>query len=934
MNTIDLNNCYNGDGFSFASNPNDGDFDDLGYSYPAENFPKATNSFGIENVIFILPSAANGKNNFYIPDGKKIEINAKADRLFILASSIGGNSFIEAEVKTTKRKYKIRFNITDWANLPAFGEKVFAVFPCRHKPKGGDSLKIKIFFYTVYLKPIIKGEKIKWIKFNKQSNSRIFALTTAFTENKIMLPNGKSKPEDPDYFSFSPNSKEENYFLYSKGDSGIIGTATRCLYKNGEGVKYKLNFDSSGQLMIKVQGEGSIIMSYSNDGSNYTDKILEPIDDNLQAEVSINENCKLFLKFAAKDDNDASIYKISFLKIPIENSNFKMAGKEDWIGFVSHYPVLKNGADLMPYTENSVIAFRPAEWSRTEPEKNEFHFDDIDDMLNYAEKYDLYCIPMIEIDPCHTPKWLLKEIKARGEIQKDAAVYPFNEPALHSEYFRKRMRITIKKIIEYMKKKDVNNRIAGYIAGAEWWYILGGRYQKVDIDAYKKWLKKKYNNDIKALSKAWGENLKSFDDAEPVRAAYTSGFKNGENRGTANCPVRDYDKFTQVFIKGDKKYKINTRKPLVFKAKIKTENVSNGGVTLLMKAHSKLSAMALLYSDTINGTHNWTDLVLDGYPLPPERDEVEVEIHFNGSGEVWLDSLYLGPEDGSKNLLDNPDFELGKDTPENWILNNSSSEGKYKIELVNGKGFNNSRCIKISNSELSVPRKKSDPYINRQWDDFQEFGHESSKEIFDFIGSCIKEIDRKNPVISYGTVLFPFFWGWDELQCGIHLYSVAKMKNMDYLGMQLPSHGGDFHPITCPIDIARRYDKPLYVMDLLDWTAGPEIGFDKMMRVAHATLQHGANGFLTYCWFAPGGDYKFFTKWTFEELRKFNVDSRIARKFTQGKKINPDMLLIMPLLETTWTDPNGIKNDPDDFVGWYKMLIQSQHYFDVALLKT
>ena len=188
MNTVDLSKCYNANGFSFASNPAEGNFDGLGYSYPAEEFPKTTNSFGIENVIFKLPSVTNGEKNFYIPDGKKIEINAKADRLFILASSIGGNSFIEAEIKTTKRKYKIRFNITDWAELPAFGEDIFATFSCRHNPKAGDSLKVKIFFYTVFLKPLIKNEKIKWIKFNKQSNSRIFALTTAFTENKLMSP--------------------------------------------------------------------------------------------------------------------------------------------------------------------------------------------------------------------------------------------------------------------------------------------------------------------------------------------------------------------------------------------------------------------------------------------------------------------------------------------------------------------------------------------------------------------------------------------------------------------------------------------------------------------------------------------------------------------------------------------------------------------------
>ncbi len=327
MKPVDLSGYYNGDGFSFSNNQKDGNFDGLGYSYPAEEFPKSTNSFGIEKVAFVLPSVADGKNNFYVPDGKRIEINAKADRLFILASSIGGNSFIEAEIKTTKRKYKIRFNITDWAESPAFGEKLFAMFSCRHKLEGGDSLKVKMFFYTVFLKPLIKDEKIEWIKFIKQSNSRIFALTTAFTEKKIMLSKGKNKPKDPNYFSFYPNSKEENYFLYSKGGSDIIGTDTRCIYKNSEGVIYKLAFHNSGQLIIKIQGEGGLIMSSSNDGSNYTDRVLNFADDYAQTEVTVDNSCKLFLKFSTEDENDVSIHKISFLKIPTENSKFQMAGR-------------------------------------------------------------------------------------------------------------------------------------------------------------------------------------------------------------------------------------------------------------------------------------------------------------------------------------------------------------------------------------------------------------------------------------------------------------------------------------------------------------------------------------------------------------------------------------------------------------------------------
>ena len=612
-----------------------------------------------------------------------------------------------------------------------------------------------------------------------------------------------------------------------------------------------------------------------------------------------------------------------------KNTKLIMSGREDWIGFISHYPILKEGADLLPKTGNSVIAVRPAEWSRIEPRKNDFHFDDIDKTLSYAEKNDIYCVAMIEIDPCHTPKWLKQEIKERGETQKDAFIYYFNEPALHSKYFRDRMNVAITNIISYIKKKDKKHRIVGYIAGAEWWYYLGGRYQKVDIDAFKKWLKNKYKNDISALSKEWGKKFKNFNEVKPIRAAYSWGLGDGENKGTANLPVRDYDKLTLVYIKSSKKYKINPGDSPVFKIKVKTENLRGGGVTLKLIAHSKISAPAVLYSPTINGTHDWMELAVKDYPFPPERDFAEVEVHFLGSGKAWIDDLYLGPKNGKTNYLANSNFERKNFI--GWKTNCWSTEGKYNLELKANKGINQSFCIEFSNSSPPILHKKSDPNINKQWSDFQEFGHDSVTNLFDYLGESIKKIDTSRPVISYGTCLYTYFWGWDELQNGMDLRKIAKMKNMDFLGAQLPSHRGDFHPITCPLDIARKYKKPLYVMDLLDWTAGPEIGFDKMMRVAHATLQHGANGFLTYCWFAPGGDYKFFTKWSDDELKKFNVYSRIARKFTQKKKINPDLLLVMPMLETTWTDPNGIKNDPEDFVGWYKMLIQNQYYFDVAL---
>jgi hypothetical protein len=295
MQPVDLGEYYNGDGFSYAENPKDENFDGDGYSYPAEELLSNSNGFVAEKVVFIIPSVADGDKNFYTPDGKEIKINAKADRLFILASSINGNSSIEAEIKTTKQKYKIHFNVTDWARPPAFGEKVFAIFSGRHNSSGGDSNKPRIFFYRVFLKLPLKDEKIEWVKFMKQPKARIFALTSALTEDYSMLAKGKEEPDDPDYFSFYPNSKEENYFLYSKGNSKIIGAGTRYLHGKGEGIIYKFKFDAGELLKINIHAQGAPEISYSNEGSNYIKRNLTFIGNKAQTEIIVGNSGKLFL---------------------------------------------------------------------------------------------------------------------------------------------------------------------------------------------------------------------------------------------------------------------------------------------------------------------------------------------------------------------------------------------------------------------------------------------------------------------------------------------------------------------------------------------------------------------------------------------------------------------------------------------------------------
>ena len=101
--------------------------------------------------------------------------------------------------------------------------------------------------------------------------------------------------------------------------------------------------------------------------------------------------------------------------------------------------------------------------------------------------------------------------------------------------------------------------------------------------------------------------------------------------------------------------------------------------------------------------------------------------------------------------------------------------------------------------------------------------------------------------VSYLTYSFAFPAEWDYTQqVAIAPDEVARRgRDIDVFGMQLCSADGDPYRATCCLDVVRKYGKPMWVVDLVDFTSGVHIGLPAMEK-ATQVIAHGAEG-IVYC---------------------------------------------------------------------------------------
>jgi hypothetical protein len=148
--------------------------------------------------------------------------------------------------------------------------------------------------------------------------------------------------------------------------------------------------------------------------------------------------------------------------------------------------------------------------------------------------------------------------------------------------------------------------------------------------------------------------------------------------------------------------------------------------------------------------------------------------------------------------------------------------------------------------------------------------------------------------------------------------------------MQLASAEGDYDSVTCAFDLLRRHGKPLWAIDLLDFTRGVALGREGLTRLSLSVLQHGGRGIQYYCWW--GTPHYNYLDLGLEDLRAMLTETREQAARLGAAAPVAEVALIMPRMpQYLPLDPPP--NDWADFMGWYKLLVRAGVCPDVFTLE-
>jgi hypothetical protein len=287
------------------------------------------------------------------------------------------------------------------------------------------------------------------------------------------------------------------------------------------------------------------------------------------------------------------------------------------------------------------------------------------------------------------------------------------------------------------------------------------------------------------------------------------------------------------------------------------------------------------------------------------------------------------------NLAPNPAVEAGGEEPAAWRFQNWSGGKRVEARRLASGGRNAGGCLTIT-----VPAEEDGSRSYRNLDaavyDWSIYWYETAADYINRMARLVKKHDPARPCVTYLTFSFAYPAEWDYTQnYGIAPDEVAmRGDDIDQFGMQICAADGDPYRVTACLDLVRKYGKPMWAVDLVDFTSGVHIGYEAMDRVTQSAIQHGAKGIIYCAWHIPSVlDYSYHPLMTPPDIQQMLTDARSAVKTIDGLEVAPRAALVEPILPASPKDPEGFKNDYRSFLGWYKLLESLRETFDVVTLR-
>lgn len=573
------------------------------------------------------------------------------------------------------------------------------------------------------------------------------------------------------------------------------------------------------------------------------------------------------------------------------------------LGFVTHF----HEGDYQLLAETPVTAELAdlIHWRMTETEEDAIDplnlpvdFGNAEAWLPLLQAAGRMGFPIIDTAMHHTNiSWRHKKTGAVGENHVGFDGKPWTYSSLHSPLFRASVFNYIEQMTGWFRAHDTDGVVPGYLNGAEWFYPGSLDYSSLALDAFRVWLQNRYGA-LEVVNAAWGSECASWEEVMPPVFSLVGSSHHGAPTFALGGGTDASYASEALPVTPGAWYAISAH---ITGAEIIAE-LSVAHIAWLDGAGSMIKLDSVLPEPADDGLYE-----LRAELTAPE-DAVSVVFHCKllMPGTV----TYINPR-----LCDRETgAHLTSAAASDW--RHMPFQGESVAEaMVHGDGLH----LSLSAALPALPFKHPAAAL----EDWVLFSHEA---MADWLNRCALEIKHHDPgrlVVSYVGFVFAQQAQWDYAMTTQRLdVSLSNSPDIDVNGIQMCIAAEDYTWATHVVDMARKYDKPMWATDLIDFPYGLYSGFEAIYRGSLACVQHGMDGGFWYGWKGVS-DYAFSQRMTTADRARLLKDMRLALEAVRGFEPHVAAAQIMPIMSYSIADDGGRKGDMLDNGGLYRLLLDA-----------
>jgi hypothetical protein len=518
----------------------------------------------------------------------------------------------------------------------------------------------------------------------------------------------------------------------------------------------------------------------------------------------------------------------------------------------------------------------------------------------------------MEAGPAHAAGvwWMIDKLKESGGMmaRKDGSLA--GDPSIFSPMYQQYLERYLQAVIEYLVGHEHADAIYGYSNGCEWWYPHDNGYSPLAAERFRDYLEAKYGQ-LDALNARWGTEFLDWDAVLPPLVSWEGIGDLPQAALLPDSAVIDACYCTTV----DSHVPVQPGQRVTASVEFTAADVRSGQVMFEIAWLNATEPTPIHIDRSTSGVAltDGTGMATLSVTVPENAARAWLLPKCRAAGRVTLHEVSFTNEAGEQ-LAPNPSLDPDAG---GWHFINWRAGEPDRV----ANGWDETGQAWISYEPVGVLASGAE-YPLAEVYDWQDFRSTAFAGFIGQMATWIKEADDTRPVVSYLTIGFANAFEWDNAQqLGMELDHIARLgEHIDVLGMQLAGVEGDYDSVTCAFDMMRKYDRPMWAVDLLDFTRGVALGQAGLTRLSQSVVQHGGSGIQYYCWFGTE-HYNYSTELGLDPLTGMIEDvRRLASQVADAQPIC-QVALVMPRMPMYAYLPEPA-NDWADFMGWYKLLVR------------